>query len=140
MKLTELEEDTILERILDLDARGFPPTRTIIGDMANTLLAARGGKAVGKCWPDRFIARQPALKKVWSRAYEKQRALCEDTDIIKPWFRLYSGLKAKYGILDEDTYNFDETGFMMGVIGSRLVITGRETRGKRKALMPGNRE
>jgi hypothetical protein len=47
---------------------------------------------------------------------------------------------APNGILDENTYNFNETGFMMGVIGSRLVITGRETRGKWKALMPGNRE
>jgi hypothetical protein len=30
-------------------------------------------------------------------------------------------MKARYGILDEDTYNFDETGFMMGKIGSQAL-------------------
>jgi hypothetical protein len=68
-------------------------------DIWLALLEARGGKPVGHNWPDRFIARQPALKKVWSRAYDKQRALCEDINIIEPWFRLYSSVKAKYGIL-----------------------------------------
>ncbi|RYO18083.1 hypothetical protein AA0111_g10813 [Alternaria arborescens] len=27
-------------------------------------------------------------------------------------------MKAKYGIQDEDTYNFDKTGFIMGVIST----------------------
>jgi hypothetical protein len=27
-------------------------------------------------------------------------------------------VKAKYGIVDEDTYNFDEIGFIMGVIST----------------------
>jgi hypothetical protein len=35
-------------------------------------------------------------------------------------------MKAKYGITDEDTWNFDESGFMMGTISSQLVVTGSE--------------
>jgi hypothetical protein len=35
-------------------------------------------------------------------------------------------MKAKYGILDDDMYNFDESGFMMGVIANKLVVTGSE--------------
>jgi hypothetical protein len=31
--------------------------------------------------------------------------------VISPWFDLVRNVKAKYRILDEDTYNFDETGF-----------------------------
>jgi hypothetical protein len=37
-------------------------------------------------------------------------------------------------------FNFDETGFMMGVISSQLVVTSSEMPGKRKTVQPGNRE
>jgi hypothetical protein len=43
-------------------------------------------------------------------------------------------MKAKYGIVDEDMYNFDESGFLMGKILSQLVVTGLEKPGKRKKL------
>ena len=46
----------------------------------------------------------------------------------------------KYGICDEDVYNFDEAGFMMGKITTQLVVTGSERRGRPKAVQPGNRE
>jgi hypothetical protein len=49
-------------------------------------------------------------------------------------------MKAKYGIADEDTYNFDETGFLMGKISSQLVVTGSEKPGKQKKLQPGDRK
>lgn len=42
--------------------------------------------------------------------------------------------------MDEDTYNFDETGFMMGKISSQLVVTGSERRSQPKAIQPGDRE
>ena len=32
------------------------------------------------------------------------------------WFRLVENMRAKYGIVDSDFYNFDETGFAMGMI------------------------
>jgi hypothetical protein len=49
-------------------------------------------------------------------------------------------MKAKYGIADEDMYNFDESGFLMGKILSQLVVTGLEKPGKRKKLQPGDCE
>jgi hypothetical protein len=48
--------------------------------------------------------------------------------------------KAKYGICDNDIYNFDEAGFMMGKITTQLVVIGAERRGRPKAIQPGNRE
>ncbi|KFY31616.1 hypothetical protein V493_00954 [Pseudogymnoascus sp. VKM F-4281 (FW-2241)] len=47
---------------------------------------------------------------------------------------------AKYGILEDDIYNFDETGFMMGIISTAMVVTSSEKRGKAKLSQPGNRE
>ena len=49
-------------------------------------------------------------------------------------------MKAKYSIQDEDTYNFDETGFIMGVISTRAVVTAAERRGRPKTVQQGNRE
>lgn len=49
-------------------------------------------------------------------------------------------LQEKYGILHEDMYNFDETGFMMGVISSQMIVSSSEEPGERKRVQPGNGE
>jgi len=139
MKLTVSEESAIVQHILDLDVRGFPPTKDMVRDMANKLLAERCRDPVGKNWPDTFIKRVPELKTRWTRAYDRQRALNENPDTIGNWFRLVHSIKEKYGILDDDMYNFDETGFMMGVISSQLVVTSVYRRGKAKLVQPGSR-
>jgi hypothetical protein len=66
--------------------------------------------------------------------------LCSNPTIISPWFSLVRNVKAKYGILDEDTYNFDETGFQMGVGGSVKVVTASERRLRPLQVQPGDRE
>ena len=48
--------------------------------------------------------------------------------------------KAKYGILDEDIHNFDEAGFLIGMISTGAVVTGSERRGRPKSVQQGNRE
>jgi hypothetical protein len=57
-----------------------------------------------------------------------------------PWFELVKNTKAKYGTLDEDTHNFDETGFMLGIIKGQMVFTGSKKRSKSKRIQPGNRD
>jgi hypothetical protein len=93
----------------------------MVRDMANDLLAERGGKPVGRHWVDNLKTRTPEIKLRRSRPFE-----------------LVANTKAKYGILDEDMYNFDETGFMMGVIHGQMAFTGPEKRGT-KSLQPVNR-
>jgi hypothetical protein len=44
------------------------------------------------------------------------------------------------GIQPEDIYNFDETGFAMGLISAQKVVTRAEYYGRRSILQPGNRE
>ncbi|KAB2098612.1 hypothetical protein AG0111_0g13157 [Alternaria gaisen] len=108
--------------------------------MADKLLAARGAGQVGQKWPANFVKRTDSLTTRFNRAYDRQRALCEDPVLIKSWFELVEQTKAKYGICDEDVYNFDEAGFLMGKITTQLVVTASERRGRPKAVEPGNRE
>ncbi|APA05653.1 hypothetical protein sscle_01g004230 [Sclerotinia sclerotiorum 1980 UF-70] len=92
-KITELEEEVIVQYILDMDLRGFPPKLKNVEDMANDILESR-----------------------------------------------VANMRAKYGILDGDFYNFDETGFMMGIICAAMVVTSAERNGRSKTVQPGNRE
>ncbi|ELQ40400.1 hypothetical protein OOU_Y34scaffold00443g1 [Pyricularia oryzae Y34] len=139
-KLTKSEEDVIVQYILDLDCRGFPPQIADVAAMAGHILAARDASPAGTRWANRFVKRRTELKTRFSRAYDFQRALCEDPDALNAWFRLVANTKAKYGIHDCDIYNFDETGFMMGQICGGIVVSGSERRGRSKNVQPGNRE
>ena len=129
-----------MKHILDLDLRGFAPTYAAVRDIANRLLAARGANQVSVHWPRNFVKRTDSLTTRFNRAYDRQRALCEDPVLIRGWFELVEQTKAKYGICDEDVYNFDEAGFMMGKITTQLVVTGSERRGRPKTVQPGDRE
>jgi hypothetical protein len=101
-KLKETEEEAIVTRILELDARGIGATRAMVEGMANDLLAARGEGPVGKHWVDRFKTRTKEMKLRRSRLYDFQRAMNEDARVITRWFELVRETKEKYGILDED--------------------------------------
>ena len=108
--------------------------------MANSILAARSNKKAGMNWPRNFVNRHPELKMRFNRKYDYQRAKNEDPLVIGSWYNLVRVTKDKYGILDDDIYNFDETGFMMGVIGTELVVTSAEARIRPKSIQLGNRE
>jgi hypothetical protein len=111
-----------------------------VEDIANSLCANRDIPPVGKRWAYNFIKRQPELKTRQFRRYDYQRAKCEDPTIIRGWFRLVENTIAKYGIRSDDIWNFDETGFMMGVIEPGTVVTSSYRQGRPKQVQPGNRE
>jgi hypothetical protein len=140
LKLTSTEEESLVRYIIDLDSRGFGPRIDHVRDMANILLATCYALRVGKQWPYNFVKRCTELKTRFSRAYNFQRALCEDPDQINAWFRLVANMRTKYRIYNRNFYNFDKTGFMMGVICSSMVVTRADRRGRGKQLQAGNRE
>ena len=140
MNLTKDEEEVIVQHILKLDERGYPPRLSDVEDMANSLLAERQQRPVGKNWASNFVRRRAELKVKFNRKYDYKRALCEDPKILGDWFKLVENTKAKYSIQDEDTYNFNESGFIIGVISTGAVVTGSERRGRPKTVQQGNRE
>ena len=105
-RLSDLEEQIIIQFILELHARGFPPRLRGVEEMANRLLADRDASPVGKRWASNFVKRQPELKTRFQRRYDYQRAKCEDPTVIRNWFRLVENTIIKYGIVASDIYNF----------------------------------
>ena len=111
--------------------------------MANHLLAVRGEdptpKPVGICWALRFIKAQLELHTKWDRTLHLQRALCEDPTTIRVWYQRVEDTRQTYSILDENTYNFDETGFAIGIAGTSKVVTSIEIVGRAITIKLGNR-
>ncbi|KAJ0128848.1 GPI mannosyltransferase 4 [Fusarium oxysporum f. sp. albedinis] len=87
-RLSDLEEQIIVQFVLDLDSRGFPSRLRFVEEMDNSLLADRDASPVGKRWAHNFVKRQPELKTRLFRKYDYQGAKCEDSTIIRNWFRL----------------------------------------------------
>jgi hypothetical protein len=140
LKLTQLDEKVLTKWVVSMNDRGAAPRPPMVRTMANLLLAATGNDVVGKCWVTNFIKRTPEIQTRFSRRYNYSRALQEDPRIIRGWFKYTEDTITQYGILSEDIYNFDETGFAMGLVSSAKVVTRAEYYGRRSVIQPRNRE
>jgi hypothetical protein len=124
---------------------GFPPYFIDVKRMAQALINKRGSNALnltlGKHWIYRFVQSHPKLDARLTRQLDSQRAQCEDLKIINAWFERVQKTREEYGILDEDTYNIDETGTAMGVVaslGASKVVTSIPYRVC--SIQPGDRK
>jgi hypothetical protein len=88
--------------------------------MANRLLAIHDSPRVSTRWAYNFIKRRSELRTRFQRKYDYQRAKYEDPEAVHGWFDLVRNTIAKYRIDNADIYNFDETGFMIGVVSLRV--------------------
>jgi hypothetical protein len=128
-KLTAIEEDIFTKRLLDADSRGFSIRPEFLRGMAQILLRERtqdSTAAVGVNWAYNFVKRHPALRTRYNRRISYQRAKQEDPEVIKQWFITVREAIQEYGIHEEDIWNFDETGFAMGLCSTSKVITAVE--------------
>jgi hypothetical protein len=60
--------------------------------------------------------------------------------MFRSWFEFVRNIMTKYGIGEDDVYNFDETGFMMGIISTGMVVTSSERRGRPRMAQQRNKE
>ena len=91
--------------------------------MAVELLQAKGDhKELDKNWVSGYLSRHLTLQAKYSCILDQDQFLAQNQDIIQDWFNLYRSIKAEHGILDEDTYNMDENGYIMGIAGSSKVV------------------
>lgn len=94
---------------------------------------------VGLHWAERFLERHPEYYIRKQRPLEVDRKNAEDPDFITDWFEKYSAVRGQYYIQDGDCYNFDETGFRIGIGGEQWIIT-RDPTSKQYLASTDNRE
>jgi hypothetical protein len=95
-----------------MDERGLPLTQDTVHKIADILLSHQNpGLSTRKNWVSNFIKQHNDLISKYTRKYDYQCAKCEDPEVINQWFNLIKNTIIKYGILKQDIYNFDKTGF-----------------------------
>jgi hypothetical protein len=95
--------------------------------MAAELLRAKGDlRPVGTNWSQKYLSRYPLLKSRFVPPLDKSRVIVEDPDQIMRFFELFRTTKEEYGIHNNDVYNMDEKGIMMGVLAKLKVICSRK--------------
>lgn len=132
-----------MQWIIGIESMGTPPQHQNVRCMANDILAARGAlpfESVGANWLPRFLKRSGVLSRRLTKPRDCNRARRETPEKFRDWFDRAKRTMDDFGIVKQNVYNFDGTGFSMGILGVKPVITGTEARQYASILQPGSRE
>jgi hypothetical protein len=130
-KLTPDEELALCQYLNRLDEIGIPPRSQHIGSYANSILAQTTSlpensvlpPTVSRMWTRRFLKRHPEYFRRKQKALDVDRKRAHHPEDLLEWYSRYKEAKEKHGVVDSDIYNFDETGFRIGVGRDQWVVT-----------------
>jgi hypothetical protein len=143
-RLSKPEESALCRYIDRLDRINLPTRKVFIRDTANLILQGRSSRAeqanpptVGKNWVNRFIKRYK-YNVISSHVLDANRHAAENPHVINAWFVKFKAMVSEHGIVADDIWNMDETGFQIGVGKDQMVVTKR--RRAHYFSLPTNRE
>jgi hypothetical protein len=143
-RLSKPEESALCRYIDRLDRINLPTRKVFIRDTANLILRGRSSRAeqanpltVGKNWVNRFIKRYK-YNVISSHVLDANRHAAENPHVINAWFVKFKAIVSEHGIVTDDIWNMDETGFQIGVGKDQMVVTKR--RRAQYFSLPTNRE
>lgn len=128
-KLNPVQEKALCEYIDYFDAVGASINRRQIAIAANSILEEAHHDEtipppqIGDHWLKRFLKRYPEYYVRRRRALDVERASALDKTVVERWFQDYQRVVTEHGICQQDIYNFDETGFQIGVGRDQFIIT-----------------
>ena len=96
---------------------GYPLRENELPDAMNDILRNLDPDHPGVSYNQapRFLKRNPEFVKKTSKPLEYDRKNAEDPDLIKGWFKRLRDLLIKEGILPENCWNIDESGFILAL-------------------------
>ncbi len=117
----ELALHTYIKR---LDELGLSARLNLIESAGNLLLRQDSPWAsLGPKWAKRWLDRQSDLHKAKRKPLAAARKNAHDEELLKGHFDAYDEVVKQYGMTEENTWNFDETGYRMGIARSDWIIT-----------------
>ena len=135
-KLSQIEENVLVNFILESADRGFPLKHREIRQYANAIRQSRLGtdcEPVSDFWIYRFLDRHhERLATHWSKPLDMQRARSLNPEAVKSWFDLVEKFIIDLGIDPENIYGMDESGFPTAYAGKERVVGGRGTKTQHK--------
>jgi len=117
----EAQELGLCQHLNRLDEIGIPPCYNLIGQYANSILACSHNELesppprVSEKWTQRFLAHHSEYKIRKQKTFDIERKRAHHSEDLRDWFSQFDKLKKEKGVLDGDSYNFDETGFRIGI-------------------------
>ena len=96
--------------------------------MANKLLATWDSGKVSIKQALNLIRQTLELKTYFNYKYNYQRAKNKDIEVIKGQFKLIYNTITKYRIYKDNIFNFNKTGFIIGIIATVKVVTASKRR------------
>jgi hypothetical protein len=128
-KLTTLEELVVIDYIKRIDRLFIPLIVRLIRLTADSVLRITHdgppseAPRVSHIWTARFLERHPTWYRRVAKPLEIDRKTAHSIEDISAWFELFQTTVKKYSILPSDLWNFDETGYNIGMAGETVVIT-----------------
>lgn len=134
--LTPQEENALADYALRMDRRGHPLTGNSCRAIAYQIRLRRLSpfqiapedsdiRPPCKSWVQKFLRRCPKVKPVRQRVIPMERADSQIYDKIVEWFSVIAEVMASPEILPENIYNMDETGVLLGMLNSIIVLVSR---------------
>ena len=139
-KLTPQQELELVSYIEQLTARRLPPIREMVQNFASAIAK----EPVSESWVTRFLTRHGiSITPRWSTGMDRDRHHADSENKYQLFFQLLIEVIEKYDIEPRHTYNMDEKGFLIGVIGRSKRIFSKAMWDRKEvivALQDGNRE
>jgi hypothetical protein len=139
-KLNHQQESDLVKYILQLSERHLPPTRRMIQNFASSVAS----EPCSDVWVRRFLHRHhDQLKYAWVTGMDSNRHNAESQYKYELYFTALQQKVTQYNIQPENTYNMDEKGFALGVLGRTKRVFSRRQYDKKEvkqALQDGSRE
>jgi hypothetical protein len=139
-KLTPQQEEELVAYIRELTGRHSAPTREMIRNFASAV----ADSPCSDRWVSRFLNRHHInLISKWVTGMDSNRHHAESEDKYRMYFDLLYQKIVEYDLEPAHTYNMDEKGFAIGVLGRSKRIFDRRAWEKgevRQSLQDGNRE
>jgi len=133
-RLSEEEELAVCQYLDRLDRIGTSARLHMITGCANAILLHVHSDqsipipSVGEHWAWRFLDRHPEYHIRKQHMIDTDRKDAHNPASILGWFGRCAKVCDKYGIQARDQYNFDETGFRIGIGRDQWIITRDPTR------------
>lgn len=131
-KLSRAEESALCRYIDRLDRINLAVRPEFVTDAANYILREQTSQSqaghpllVGPNWTTRFLTRHKYSKRLQKKLHADRQA-SEDLSRVAEYFQKLSDICERDGILPDDTWNMDETGFRIGVGKDQLIVTKRK--------------
>ncbi|KAJ8105176.1 hypothetical protein OPT61_g10339 [Boeremia exigua] len=139
-KLTPQQEEELVEYIFELTARHSAPTQVMIQNFASAVAET----PCSERWVSRFLNRYHIdLISKSVTAMDSNRHHADSEAKYTVYFDVLHSKIIQYSIEARDTYNMDEKGFAIGVVGRSTRIFSRRAWEKgevRQSSQDGNRE